>query len=115
MARNLHIVKFIQSLNAIEIQIIDDYLQSIYLLSNSKKKESKQLMLFRYISSNKEKLITDNELIKNTGIKDIYSQKYSLSIKIYDALLLSKHLENKEIFNDREQIVFSLKKKNITY
>jgi hypothetical protein len=111
MARNLHIVKFIQSLNAIEIQIIDDYLQSIYLLSNSKKKESKQLMLFRYISSNKEKLITDNELIKNTGIKDIYSQKYSLSIKIYDALLLSKHLENKEIFNDREQIVFSLKKK----
>lgn len=111
MARNLHIVKLIQSLNDKEIQIIDDYLQSVYLLSKSKKKESKQLMLFRYVASNKEKLVTDNELIKKIATKDIYSQKYSLSIKIYDALLLSKHIENKDIFNEREQIVFSLKKR----
>jgi tetratricopeptide (TPR) repeat protein len=107
----IHIVKFIQSLNEKEIQVIDDHIQSIYLLSGSNADESKQLKLFRFITSNKERLLTDAELSKHISSKNLASLKYLLSEKIYDALLLNKHIENKAVFSQREQIVFSLKKK----
>lgn len=107
----IHIVKFIQSLNEKEVQVIDDYIQSIYLLSGSNTEESKQIKLFRYITSNKDKLLTDSELSKHVLTANLASLKYLLSEKIYDALLLSKHIENKAVFNQREQIVFGLKKK----
>ncbi|HET6224797.1 MAG TPA: hypothetical protein VFF27_00865 [Bacteroidia bacterium] len=107
----VHIVKFIQSLNDKEAQIIDDHIQSIYLLSGSNDGESKQIKLFRYIIQNKNRELTDPELSKHVGTSNIASLKYLLSEKIYDALLLNKHIENKAVFNPREQIVFSLKKK----
>jgi hypothetical protein len=108
----IHIVKFIQSLNEREIQVIDDHIHSIYLLSGSNSAdESKQLKLFRYITNNKERQLTDAELSKHISSKNLASLKYLLSEKIYDALLLNKHIENKAVFNPREQIVFTLKKK----
>ena len=108
----IHIVKFIQSLNEKEIQVIDDHIQSIYLLSGANSsEESKQLKLFRYVANNKSKTLTDNELIKHVSTANLASLKYLLSEKIYDALLLNKHIQNKAVFNPREQIVFTLKKK----
>ncbi len=107
----IHIVKFIQSLNEKEVQVIDDHIQSIFLLSGSSAEESKQLKLFRYITLNRNKQLTDSELSKHVSTQNLASLKYLLSEKIYDALLLNKHIENKTIFNSREQIVFSLKKK----
>lgn len=109
----IHIVKFIQSLNEKEIQVIDDHVQSIYLLSGSNIEESKQLKLFRYIASNKDKPLADTELAKEVGTTNLASLKYLLTEKIYDALLLSKHIENKTIFNESQQIYFTLKKKII--
>ncbi len=107
----IHIVKFIQSLNEKEIQVIDDHIQSIYLLSGSNANESKQLKLFRFITTNKERQLTDSELAKHVSTPNLASLKYLLTEKIYDALLLNKHIENKSIFSPREQILFSLKKK----
>lgn len=108
----IHIVKFIQSLNEKEIQVIDDHIQSIYLLSGSNSTDdSKQLKLFRFITSNKDKVLTDSELTKHVGTANLASLKYLLSEKIYDALLLNKHIQNKAVFSPREQIVFTLKKK----
>jgi tetratricopeptide (TPR) repeat protein len=107
----IHIVKFIQSLNEKEIQVIDDHIQSIYLLSGSNADESKQLKLFRFITTNKDRALNDSELAKHVSTANLASLKYLLTEKIYDALLLSKHIENKAIFNPREQIVFTLKKK----
>lgn len=108
----VHIVKFIQSLNEKEIQVIDDHIQSIYLLSGSNStEESKQLKLFRFVSGNKNRTLTDAELIKHVSTSNLASLKYLLSEKIYDALLLNKHIQNKSIFSPREQIVFTLKKK----
>lgn len=107
----VHIVKFIQSLNAKEIQVIDDHIQSIYLLSGSNAEESKQLKLFRFITLNNEREISDAELTKHVSTSNLSSLKYLLTEKIYDALLLNKHIENKTVFNPREQIVFGLKKK----
>ena len=110
----IHIVKFIQSLNEKEIQIIDDHIQSIYLLSRSSStNDSKQLKLFRFISSNKDRVLTDNELSKHIGTVNLSSLKYLLSEKIYDALLLSKHIENKTIYTKNQQIYFTLKKRII--
>jgi tetratricopeptide (TPR) repeat protein len=110
----IHIVKFIQSLNEKEIQVIDDYIQSIFLLSGSTTgEESKQLKLFRFITTNKDRQLQDTELAKHISTNNLSSLKYLLSEKIYDALLLSKHIENDAIFNHREQMVFSLKKKII--
>ena len=107
----IHIVKFIQSLNEKEAQVIDDHIQSIYLLSGSNAGESKQLKLFRYIIQNKNRDITDSELSKHVETPNLASLKYLLSEKIYDALLLNKHIEDKTMFNYREQVVFGLKKK----
>lgn len=107
----IHIVKFIQSLNEKEIQVIDDHIQSIYLLSGSNLGESKQLKLFRFITQNKNRELSDSELSKYVATPNLASLKYLLSEKIYDALLLNKHIQDKDIFNYREQIVFSLKKK----
>lgn len=107
----IHIVKFIQSLNEKEIQVIDDHIQSIYLLSKSNIDESKQLKLFRFIANNKDKQISDNELAKHVATTNLPSLKYLLSEKIYDALLLSKHIENKAIFNENQQTLFLLKKR----
>jgi tetratricopeptide (TPR) repeat protein len=107
----IHIVKFIQSLNEKEIQVIDDHIQSIYLLSGSNTNESKQLKLFRFITSNKDRALTDAELSRHVSTPNLASLKYLLSEKIYDALLLNKHIENKAVFNLREQTVFTLKKK----
>lgn len=109
----IHIVKFIQSLNEKEIQVIDDYIQSIYLLSGSNQGESKQLKLFRYITQNKNNELTDSELSKFVGTPNLASLKYLLSEKIYDALILNKHIQNDAVFSPREQIVFSLKKKTL--
>jgi tetratricopeptide (TPR) repeat protein len=109
----IHIVKFIQSLNEKEIQVIDDHIQSIYLLSGSNTNESKQLKLFRFITSNKDRALTDVELSKHVSTPNLASLKYLLSEKIYDALLLSKHIENKTIFSPKEQVTLSLKKKII--
>lgn len=110
----IHIVKFIQSLNEKEIQVIDDHIHSIYLLSGANSiEESKQLKLFRFITTNKETLLSDSELAKHVGTTNLASLKYLLTEKIYDALLLSKHIENKTIFGPREQITLSLKKKLI--
>jgi tetratricopeptide (TPR) repeat protein len=109
----IHIVKFIQSLNEKEIQVIDDHIQSIYLLSGSNAGESKQLKLFRFITSNKDRALTDAELSKHVATPNLASLKYLLSEKIYDALLLNKHLENNAVFSPREQIVFALKKKTL--
>lgn len=108
----VHIVKFIQSLNEKEIQVIDDHIHSIFLLSGSNSaEESKQLKLFRFITTNKDRLLSDSELSKHVGTANLASLKYLLTEKIYDALLLNKHLENKLIFNHKEQVVFTLKKK----
>lgn len=109
----IHIVKFIQSLNEKEIQVIDDHIQSIYLLSGSNAGESKQLKLFRFITSNKDRIVTDSELSKHVATPNLASLKYLLSEKIYDALLLNKHLESNAVFSPREQIVFALKKKTL--
>lgn len=109
----VHIVKFIQSLNEKEIQVIDDHIHSIYLLSGSNAGESKQLKLFRFITQNKDRELTDAELSKHVSTANLASLKYLLSEKIYDALLLNKHLENDAVFSPREQIVFSLKKKTL--
>lgn len=109
----IHIVKFIQSLNEKEVQVIDDHIQSIYLLSGSNAGESKQLKLFRFITQNKDRELTDSEVSKHVDTPNLASLKYLLSEKIYDALLLNKHLQNEAIFSPREQVVFSLKKKTL--
>ncbi|HSH67903.1 MAG TPA: hypothetical protein VLB84_19335 [Bacteroidia bacterium] len=109
----IHIVKFIQSLNEKEIKVIDDHIQSIYLLSGSNSGESKQLKLFRFITLNNKRELTDSELSKHVSTQNLASLKYLLSEKIYDALLLNKHIGNNAVFNPREQIVFSLKKKTL--
>jgi tetratricopeptide (TPR) repeat protein len=107
----IHIVKFIQSLNEREIQVIEDHIKSIYLLSGSNVNESKQLKLFQFIAANNKKALTDPELSKHVATTNLASLKYLLSEKIYDALLLNKYIEDKTVFNYREQTVLTLKKK----
>lgn len=107
----IRIENLIRSLNSKEISIIDDHIHSLAILSGSSD-ETKQLKYFRLVVEKKE--ISKKEISKSIGSVDIPSLKRHLSIKIYDALLHSKHIHNPEIFSNREQIVFDLKKKILT-
>jgi tetratricopeptide (TPR) repeat protein len=109
MARN-HVINLIQSLNSKEQRIVKDYISSIAVLARNSE-DSKQMKLIKALSYPSSKELTEIELAKMIGSKNFSSLLYHISEKIYDALLLSKHIQNAEIFDAREQIVFSLKKK----
>lgn len=106
---NIHLDRFIQSLSPKEIRVIEDHISSISALSGNPD-ESKQLKYFRHVLESKGKEINPKE-ISSVGSSNLSSLKYHLSEKIYDGLLLSKHIQNEELFSEREQVLFSLKKK----
>lgn len=107
---NIHIDRFIQSLSPKEIRVIEDHISNVTALSGNPD-ESKQLKYFRHILYCKGKNIDQKDLIEVVGSSNLSSLKYHLTEKIYDALLLSKHIQNEDFFSEREQIVFALKKK----
>lgn len=106
---NIHLDRFIQSLSPKEIRVIEDHISSISALSGNPD-ESKQLKYFRHVLESKGKEINPKE-ISSVGSSNLSSLKYHLSEKMYDALILTKHLQDENIFNLHDQIIFYLKKK----
>ena len=102
-----HITQFIQSLNFEEIKIVKEY---VYKSNTSK--DNKISQLFKIVTENNDRKIDDLELIKllksNAGA--IRVLKSRLFEKVKDALIQNKHFENPQIFNEREKIVFQLKR-----
>jgi hypothetical protein len=105
-----YVITFIQSLSPKEVRVVEDHISSVSALSGSSD-ESKQLKLFKLIAESKDPIIDEKEILKKVGTSNLSSLLYHLSDKIQDALLLTKHLQNSDIFDEREQIVFDLKKK----
>jgi len=113
---NLHIVPFIQSLSDIETRIVEDYLQkSQPLFSKEENKESKELTLFRFITANRQKSITDEDILSHVDIRDLSHLKVHLYNKALEALTSDKFLENSSVFNDYDTAILSLKKKLLIF
>ncbi|MGQ0827624.1 MAG: hypothetical protein ACT4ON_04430 [Bacteroidota bacterium] len=108
---NAHIVSFIQSLNDHETRTAEDHILKVLSACKTNSAESKQLILFRYITANKEKNISEAVLIKSTGTKNIASLKLRLYETVTEALTLDSNIYNKNVFEERDQIQFKLKKK----
>jgi tetratricopeptide (TPR) repeat protein len=106
-----YITDFIQSLSSEEIKIVKEYVYK----SNSRPilGENKIEKLFDTLIGNPEKKYTDKELsnILESNAGALRVLKSRLFEKIEEALVLNKHFENPLVFNHREQMVFTLKKK----
>jgi hypothetical protein len=106
-----YITDFIQSLSSEEIKIVREYVYR----SNTRPilGENKIEKLFNTLVADPEKKYTDREL---SGILEsdggaLRILKSRLFDKVKEALLSDNHFENDLVFNYREKIVFSLKKK----
>src|ERR1041385_3987834 len=106
---NLNLIKFVKSLNTKEARLVEDYIQSVNLLSGNID-ESKQLKLFRFIIDHSTEP-SEKEISGFIGTKNISSLKYHLSEKIFDALCLNKYISDTDLFNAHDIEIFSLKKK----
>ncbi|HSH65830.1 MAG TPA: hypothetical protein VLB84_08535 [Bacteroidia bacterium] len=99
---NSHIIEFIQSLNSEEIKIVKKHLSS----------ETKIKKLLNTLSNHPDKSFSDKELSvllksNSNSIRVLKSRLFNQAKKI---LLLDEHFENNLLFNERERIVFVLKK-----
>jgi tetratricopeptide (TPR) repeat protein len=106
-----YITDFIQSLSSEEVKIVREYVYK----SNTRPilGENKIEKLFHTLVNNPEKKFTYGELsgILESNDGALRVLKSRLFDKVKDALLSDNHFENDLVFNFREQIVFSLKKK----
>src|ERR1043165_3654347 len=113
---NLHIIPFIQSLSETEIKVADDHLQkSQPLFSDDTNKESKEYLLFKYIISNRQKTITDNDILSHIQIKDLTHLKVHLYNKVLESLTFDKYITNTDIFTPYDSTFFVLKKKLLAF
>ncbi len=107
-----HINQLIQSLSANEIRVVDDYLQKLKPLFNKEEAgELKEIKLFKLLTVNKNRTITDAEIIQVTKTERAASLKTNLYHKVIEALTFDKHITNTAIFNEYDITSFTLKKK----
>src|SRR4051812_37371905 len=101
-----HITDFIQSLNSEELKIVTKHLTR----SKDKTKIGKLLTL---LTKEPKKGFSDKELgqLMDNTAATIRVLKSRLFDNIKEALVLNEYFENGQVFNHREQIVFTLKKK----
>jgi hypothetical protein len=106
-----YITDFIQSLSSEEIKIVKEYVYR----SNSRQVlgENKLEKLFDTLVSNPEKKYTDKELsgILESNAGAVRVLKSRLFDKAKEALVFDHHFENPLVFNHRERIILTLKKK----
>jgi hypothetical protein len=113
---NTHINQFIQSLSVAEIKLVEDHLQkSRSVIANEDGEEMMELKLFKLLISNKNKNITDEEIIKATHTKRAASLKTNLYQKVLEAFSFDKHITNTDLFNEYDSISFKLKKKLLIF
>lgn len=112
---NTHINQLIQSLSSAEIKIVDDYLQKLKPLFDNKGEEIKELKLFKLLTNNKDKVITDADIVKETNTKHVTSLKRNLYHKVLEAFSFDKHITNTNLFNDYDITSFTLKKKLLIF
>lgn len=112
---NTHINQFIQSLSPAEIRVVDDYLQRLKPRIGNEEGELKEFQLFKLLISNKNKIITDAEIIEATNTERASSLKSNLYQKVLEAFSFDKHITNVNIFNEYDIISFTLKKKLLTF
>lgn len=105
---NSYISCFIKSLSIEEQKIVKAHLNK-----TMDGVESKIIQLLIALTKDPEKSITDAELARMLDINLVALRvlKSRLFKKTKEALLLDEYIENVTIFNERERIVFSLKKK----
>jgi hypothetical protein len=111
---NSHIITFIQNLSEAETKIAEDYLQKSKALF-SESAESKELQFFKYLVLNRSRPISDEEIVKAIPIKDLSHLKINVYNKVLESLTLDKHIFNASIFNEYDSVIFSLKKKILTF
>jgi len=109
-----HIVSFIQSLNDHEIKTAEDHILKVLSACKANSNESKQLVLFRYITANRDEKNSESSIIKITGTKNIASLKLRLYETVTEALILGKNTYNDQ-FSERDQVLFKLKKKLLLF
>ncbi len=104
---NPHINDFIQSLNAEETKIVNEYFDRLYSGENKIKK------LFEILTADRNRKYTDKELsvlLKNDegAIRVLKSRLFNC---VKEALVQDSHFENESVFSERERLVFILKKR----
>lgn len=113
---NTHINQFIQSLSTTEIKLVEDHLQkSRSVVANEEGEEMMEIKLFKLLISNKNKTITDDDIIKTTRTKRAASLKTNLYQKVLEAFSFDKHISNVDIFDEYDRISFVLKKKLLIF
>lgn len=100
-----HITDFIQSLNSEELKCVKKHIYS----------ENKLTKLLTILTENPEKNFSDQELGKlldtsTTAIRVLKSKLFGI---IKEKLLTDEHLENENLFNEREIAVFKLRKQMV--
>jgi tetratricopeptide (TPR) repeat protein len=106
---NLHIINFIQGLSQVEIRLVEEYLNKSHSLFSSD--ELMEVKLFKYIINNKNEIVTDEIIIRETGTKRVTDLKNNLFSKVLESLTLDKYLKNTELFTEADILTFELKKK----
>jgi tetratricopeptide (TPR) repeat protein len=107
---NPHLISFIQSLNPVEIRLVEDHLNRTHsIIDNSL--VTLELQLFQFIIHHKKEIITDEIIEKRIGAKRITDLKNNLFNKIIEAITLDKYILNTELFNESDSLNFDLRKK----
>jgi tetratricopeptide (TPR) repeat protein len=113
---NLHIIPFIQSLTEAETRIAEDHLQkSQPLFSDDPGKESKEYILFKYVISNRQHEISDQDILRHIDIRDLTHLKVHLYNKILESLIFDRYITNSLVFNEYDTAVLLLKKKLLEF
>lgn len=108
-----YIIDFIQSLNKEEIKIVKEQLSKSSSQKAIPASENKTKKLFAILIINSNKKYTDKELagILNCSTGAVRVLKSRLFDKIREILVLDQHFENELVFDYREQLVLTLKKR----
>lgn len=98
-----HVTDFIQSLNPEELKFIKKHISS----------ENKMKQLLEILTDEPDKKFSDQELAKLVGnsYESFRVLKSRLFDKVKEILLFDEHFENQRVFNERETLIFILKKK----
>ncbi|MGQ0827537.1 MAG: hypothetical protein ACT4ON_03975 [Bacteroidota bacterium] len=113
---NTHINQFIQNLSENEIKLVEEHLQKLKpLFNNESDEEIKYLTVFKLLTTNKNKIFTDDEILKHVPSGRIAALKTNLYQKVLEAFSFDKHISNTGIFNEYDSISFILKKRLLIF
>jgi tetratricopeptide (TPR) repeat protein len=102
---------FIKSLTDFEIKAVKEYFKMSISLSSSEIVSTKQMDLFNLLIEDKENKLTEEDILKKLGTKNLSSLKNELVSKIADALTQNRFYENNKELDENIFNIYLLKKK----